>query len=59
MKEGDSSPGNFLMMYYTKFYKKTLRHGKTTTLYFCIEQELHSDEMFYKTCVPPGDIFWR
>ena len=45
------------IMYYTKFYKNTLHHVKTTTLYFYLEQELHSDEMFYKACVPLGDIF--
>ena len=24
---------------------------------FYLQQELHSDEMFYKACVPLGDIF--
>ena len=46
-------------MYYTKFKKNTLRHVKTTTLYLHLEQELNSDEMFYKACVPLGDVFWR
>ena len=45
------------VMYYTKFYENTLRHVKTTTLYLFLEQELHSDEMFYKPCVPMSDIF--
>ena len=44
-------------MYYAKFYENTLRHVKTTTLYLHLEQELHSDKMFYKPCVPVGDIF--
>ena len=44
-------------MYYTKFYENTLRHVKTTTLHLYPEQELHSDEIFYKPCVPMGDIF--
>ena len=47
------------IMYYTKFLKNTLRHVKTTTLYLHLEQELNSDEMFYKACVPLGDVFWR
>ena len=36
----------------------TLRHAETTTICFYVEQELHSYEMFYKACVPQGDIFW-
>ena len=39
-------------MYYTEFYKNTLRHAKTTTLYLYFEQQQHSE-----TCVPLGDIF--
>ena len=46
-------------MYYTKFYKITLRHVKTNTLDLYLVQELRSDNMFYKACVPLGDIFWR
>ena len=45
------------VMYYTKFSENTLSHVKTTTLYLYLEEELHSDEMFYKPCVPMGDIF--
>ena len=39
-----------------KFYKKTSHHVKTTTLCLYLEQELHGDEVFYKGCVPLGDI---
>ena len=39
----------------TRFYKNTFLHVKTTTLYLYLEQELHSDEMFYKACVPLSD----
>ena len=46
-------------MYNTEFYKTILRHVKTTTLYLYLEQELHSDEIFRKACVPLGDIFCR
>ena len=45
-------------MYYTEFYKTTLRHCKTTTLYLYVEQELHSDEIFHRACVPLSDVFW-
>ena len=45
------------VMYYTKFYKNTLRYVKTTTLYLYLEQEQHSYEMFSKPSVPMGDIF--
>ena len=44
-------------MYYKEFYKTTLRHVKTTTLYLYLEQELHSDQIFRKSSVPLGDIF--
>ena len=47
------------IMYYTEFYKTTLRHVKTITLYLYLEQELHSGEIFHKACVPLGDIFWH
>ena len=51
-------PGNFLKLCtIRKFYKNTLRHVKTTTLYLYLEQKLHSNEMFYKICVPLGDTF--
>ena len=46
-------------MYYAEVYKTTLRHCKTTTSYLYLEQELHSDEIFHKACVPLGDAFWR
>ena len=46
-------------MYHTKFYKNTLSHAKTTTLHLYPEQELHSDEMFYRPCVSMGDIIWQ
>ena len=39
----------------TRFYKNTFLHVKTTALYLYLEQELHSDEMFYKACVPLSD----
>ena len=39
-----------------KFYKNTSHHVKTTTSCLYLEQELHSDEMSYKACVPPDDI---
>ena len=45
------------IMYHTEFYKTTLRHYKTTTLYLYLEQELHSDEIFHKACVPLSDVF--
>ena len=47
------------IMYHTKFYKNTLSHAKTTTLHLYPEQELHSDEMFYRPCVSMGDIIWQ
>ena len=47
------------IMYYTEFYKTTLCHVKTITLYLYLEQELHSGEIFHKACVPLGDIFWH
>ena len=47
------------IIYYAEFYKTTLRHCKTTTSYLYLEQELHSDEIFHKACVPLGDAFWR
>ena len=51
---------NFLILsYYKEFYKITLRHVKTTTIYLEPEQELHSDEMFHKACAPLGNIFWQ
>ena len=46
-------------MYYTEFYKTTLRHVKTTTLYLYLEQELHSDEILRKACVPLSDLLCR
>ena len=45
------------IIYYAEFYKTTLRHCKTTTLYIYLEQELNSDEIFHKACVPLGDVF--
>ena len=47
------------IIYYTEFYKITLRHVKTATLYLYLEQELHGDEIFYKPCFPLGNIIWR
>ena len=47
------------MMYYTEFYKTTLRQVKTTTLYLYLEQDLHIDEIFHKACIPLGDKLWR
>ena len=44
-------------MSYTKVYTNIIRHVKTNTLYLYLEQELHSDKIFYKACVPLGDIF--
>ena len=44
-------------MYHTEFYKTILRHYKTTTLYLYLEQELHSDEIFHRACVPLIDVF--
>ena len=46
-------------MYYAEFYKTTLRHCKTTTVYLYLEQELHSDEIFHKDSGPLGDVFLR
>ena len=45
-------------MYCTKLCKSTLLHGKTTTSCLYFEQDLHSNKMFYKACVPLDDIFF-
>ena len=54
-KSKNSLPRNFLICN-IKFYKNNSHHVKTTTSCLYIEQELYSDEMFYKACVPLGDI---
>ena len=46
-------------MYYAEFYETTIRHCRTTTSCLYLEEELHSDEIFRKACVPLGDAFWR
>ena len=43
-------------MCYTKLYKNTLRHVKTTTVYLYLEQELHTNEACVVVCVPLGHI---
>ena len=52
-KKGKLFTRKFLnIMSYTEFYKNTLRHVKTTTLYLHFKLQQHSE-----TCAPLGDIF--